>query len=124
MPGSILFPTLEQNLTRQTTLFDECSRMRTVFTDELRKQLDQLAQDGDVMARYLYAVWPPVLTFSVESVESDWDWSRKAYTYSAENLAQGEPAGLLAFGQSYSHGLFTRTNGPLGEAVMRAALRG
>jgi hypothetical protein len=123
LPGHILFPTVEQNRIRQTALFEECNKMRTVFTGGLRKQLDEMAKNGDVMARYLYAVWPPALTFTVDSLESDLEWAQKAYAYSAENLVQGEPAGLLAFGQSYSHGLFTRENGPLGEAVIRAGLR-
>lgn len=85
--------------------------------------LDKLARQRDVSARLLYAIWPPVMAFDLDAFENDIAWVNKAHAYSLDNLMDGEPTGLLAFGTSYAYGLFTRQKPALGESIIRAALR-
>ena len=54
--------------------------------------------------------------------ENNIEWTKKAYEYSYANLVEREPAGLLAFGSSYSEGLFTRQDNRLAQALRKAAL--
>ena len=74
------------------------------------------------MARYIYAIWVPSFDYELQEFEKNLEWTRKAYDYSYANLIEGESAGLLAFGMSYSSGLFTRQDNRLGQAMTKAAL--
>lgn len=102
---------------------DACRLQAELFNDELRKRLDHLAQQGHVVARYLYASWPPKYLRSADGFSLQQEWEAKAREYSLLNLDEGEIAGLLVFGQSYAgSSLFTRQDRSLSHALYIAAI--
>ena len=117
-----LFPTKAENRAHQDRWYETCRQQRELFNEELRKKLDVMARQGHVVARYLYAVWPPDQLDSPDQFMLEQEWEIKAQEYSFLNYEQGEVAGLLAFAESYlTTGLFTRYNRFLGLALFRAA---
>jgi hypothetical protein len=116
------FPTLEQNQQHWTKWYDACSRFEETFGAKMRRQLETLANNGNVIARYLYATWKPVSRLTVVSFEEMQEWQMKALDYSYANLQEGEALGLLAFGVSYRWALFTASSFDFGFALQKAAV--
>jgi hypothetical protein len=82
--------------------FDQCRATQGIFEDELRKRIALLADNGNAIARYLFAMWPP--TRREEGVNNMVEWleyQNQALEYTWQNIEEGEPLGLLAFGQSF-----------------------
>jgi hypothetical protein len=102
--------------------YDACQRVQTIFTPDLRRQLESLALRGDVMAAYLYASWPLDQLDIGEAFEMQFRWEGLARDFSRANLDRGEVAGLMAFAQSYQNGWFTERNGDLALAFSIAAM--
>jgi hypothetical protein len=98
-----------------------CNDVAAILNDALRSELELLARDGHVMARYLYAMWRPNPVLSEEALERALHWQMNAAEFSYANVAEGEPIGLLAFGQSYAEGLFTPTDQRLAHLMLNAA---
>jgi hypothetical protein len=98
-----------------------CKDAAAILNDALRSELELLARDGHVMARYLYAMWRPNPALSEEALERALHWQMNAAEFSYANVAEGEPIGLLAFGQSYAEGLFTPTDQRLAHLMLNAA---
>ena len=96
--------------------FDACQRVRNTFTQDFREQLESQALAGNVMARYLYAVWPPGELDLGEAFVQQYHWEGLAREFSEANLESGEVAGLMAFGDSYRGGWFTSKNDDLAMA--------
>jgi hypothetical protein len=101
--------------------FDACQRVRSLFTPDFRQQLEAQALAGNVMARYLYAVWPPDALDVGEAFEQQYGWEGLARDFSQANLDAGEVAGLMAIAQSYRRGLFTSKNDDLALAFTLAS---
>jgi len=112
----------EANRARLEDWYDACQRMQSIFTPDLRQQLESQALNGDVMARYLYASWPLELLNAGEAFDQQFRWEGLARNFSQANLDRGEVAGLMAFSQSYQSGSFTERNGELALAFTIAAL--
>ncbi|NND44144.1 MAG: hypothetical protein HKN58_02390, partial [Xanthomonadales bacterium] len=111
---------LREQLTRQ---FESCRFMDSMFTPDLRRQLEEMAERGHVTARYLYALWPPETFGRADAFLRQQEWAERALAYTLANLTAGETAGLLAFGQSYANnGTFTARDRYLGTAFIIAAL--
>lgn len=101
-----------------------CQDLAALHNSAFRERLDRMAEAGHVMARFLYATWPPrhmPVSETTVSLLEKLEWEEKARRYSALNLEQGEIAGLMAFAHSYSWGLFTAMNWELGSAFQQAA---
>jgi hypothetical protein len=117
------YPTEAELREQATQQFENCRFMADLFTGDLRRQLEAMANRGHVMARYLYALWPPEIFGQPDAFLRQQEWAEKALSYSLANLTEGEPAGLLAFGQSYANnGTFTARDRYLGTAFIIAAL--
>ena len=102
--------------------YDACQRVQSIFTTDLRHQLELLALQGDVMAAYLYASWPLDQLDTGEAFDQQFRWEGLARDFSQANMDRGEVAGLMAFAQSYMNGWFTARNGDLALAFSIAAL--
>ena len=103
--------------------FDACQRVRNTLTQDFREQLESQALAGNVMARYLYAVWPPGELDLGEAFVQQYRWEGLAREFSEANLESGEVAGLMAFGDSYRGGWFTSKNDDLAMAFTLAAFQ-
>jgi hypothetical protein len=105
--------------------FAKCQTSRSMFDKGLRERLAQMAEAGNVNARYLYAMWIP--TQSGASVENMVDWMNYqslAMEYTWLNIRQGEPLGMLAYGRSLEqsgHIYFTPRHLRYGPAFILAA---
>ncbi len=113
---------MEANRAHMKRWYSACERIRDMFSPDLRLQLENMALNGDVMARYLYATWPVEVLDGGEAFESQFRWEELAREFSRANMEMGEAAGLLAFGQSYMSGWFTARNGDLALSFGVAAL--
>jgi len=117
-----VFPTERENLANQKRWHQACRKQVELFDESLRNRLDSLAQQGHVVARYLYAIWPPEYLNYANAFLLQQEWESKAREYSMLNLEAGEVAGLLAFGNSYlSTRLFTRYDIYMGYGLYKAA---
>ena len=117
------YPTEAENRVNQIRWHEACVRQSEIFSEQLRQKLDRLAQQGHVVARYMYATWPPDYIGRTDAFLIQYEWAAKAREFSFLNLDQGEVAGLLAFGQSFSRfGSFTTFDRYLGYAFYKAAI--
>lgn len=117
------YPTEGELREQFTQRFENCRFTADLFVGDLRAQLEAMANRGHVTARYLYALWPPEIFGRPDAFLRQQEWAEKALSYSLANLTEGEPAGLLAFGQSYANnGTFTARDRYLGTAFIIAAL--
>jgi hypothetical protein len=108
---------------RSTSQYENCKFNKSLFTTDLRQQLERMANQGHVAARYLYALWPPEVFGRPDAFLLQQEWSEKALNFTLANLTMGETAGLLAFGQSYANnGMFTTSDRYLGTAFIIAAI--
>jgi hypothetical protein len=107
------------------TEFDQCRSIQSLFNDDLRERLQHLAENGNVTARYLHAMWPPEQG-SIDSEETlqVLEYQNRALEYTWLNIDESEPLGVLAFAQSFgagSPGLFTPRNFVQNEIFLLAA---
>ncbi|MFT5138441.1 MAG: hypothetical protein ACI9H8_001000 [Lysobacterales bacterium] len=117
------YPTETELRESSTAKFENCRFSKDVLTADLREQLERMANQGHVAARYLYALWPPEVFGRSDAFLQQQEWSEKALNFTLANLTQGETAGLLAFGQSYANnGMFTTSDRFLGTAFIIAAI--
>jgi hypothetical protein len=93
------------------TQFDHCRSVQSLFDDDLHDRIHRMAENGNVVARYLYAMWPPKVTgIETEDILKRLDYQSRALEYTWKNIDAREPLGVLAFGQSFGAaqpGLFT-----------------
>lgn len=105
--------------------FDQCRSIQSLFNDDLRERLQYLAENGNVVARYLYAMWPPKQGgLGSEETLQVLEYQNRALEYTWLNIDEDEPLGVLAFGQSFdagAPGLFTPRNFVQNEIFLLAA---
>jgi len=105
--------------------FAECQSTRGMFNKGLRERLAQLAEEGNVNARYLYAMWVPIPTGSNEDQLIEWmTYQSLAMDFTWQNIREGEPLGLLAYGRSLEqagHVYFTPPHMRYGPVFIMAA---
>lgn len=118
----VIYPTEAQNRAYQLALRQECQRIGTQFNIDFRERLAVMAEHGHILARYLYATWKPTPALNPESWDIMQEWQLNALRFTYANIEEGEAAGWLAFGQSYTHGLFTPHVFSLSFALRKAAL--
>lgn len=117
-----MFPTESQNRAHLTQWYQGCRGIYGIFSDEMRRELELLARDGHVIARYVYAIWKPEVVLDREALEKTLNWQVNAIEFSYANLVDGEVAGVLAFGQSYLDVIFTSQDIVLGLTLLQASL--
>jgi hypothetical protein len=120
--GFTAYPTEAENRTHMMQWFRACEHVRAIWTQDTRRQLEELASEGHVMARYIYATWVPEWKLDSDSFSQFTEYQSNALEYSIANLEEGEVAGLVAFGLSYWGLHFTPTFPDLGTAFLKAAL--
>ena len=106
--------------------YDQCQDIRGIFKNDLHKQIARQAAKGNKIARYLYAMWPPSLggRFRGGKMPEWLEYQNEALSYTWQNIDEGEPLGLMAFGQSFNNvdgGFFTPTNHRYAQAFFLAA---
>ncbi len=116
-----LFATEQKNRQHLTQWYESCKQVKNTFDQTFLGQLEQLARQGHVMARYLYATWPIPWTIGDDTFEGLQLWQANALEFTNANLYSGEPAGLLAYGLSYRNTQFTPFNPVLGASLIIAA---
>ena len=116
-----IYPTEQQNREHLAEWSAGCRNVRKFFDRETRADLELLARDGHVMARYLYALWVPEVTANPRTLEEYVQWERNALEFSGANVEEGELAGLVAFAYSFHNPAFTGGNVALGAVLWRAA---
>ena len=98
------------------------SSARQDFNESLRERLNRLAQQGDIVARYLFSKWKPDYFGQTDAFLLQQDWESKAREYSYQNLEQGELLGFLAFEDSFSHGIYTKRDSEMAVSFAAAAI--
>jgi hypothetical protein len=116
-------PNPDVNRTNLQNWYEACQHVRGLFGPDFRDQLERQALDGNVNARYLYAVWPPETLDIGGAFEQQYHWEDLAREFSRLNLETGEVAGPLAFAESYRRGLFTAESDNLALAFTFAAFK-
>jgi hypothetical protein len=105
--------------------YAQCQTARGMFDKGLRDRLLQMAEGGNVTARYLYAMWIPAqLTSNNEDLMAWMTYQSHAMDFTWQNIREGEPLGLLAYGQSLlqsGHVYFTPPHMRYGPAFIMAA---
>ena len=97
-----LFETEAENRAHQLRWFLACQQMRQVYENDYRAKILDRAQEGDVVARYLYAIWPPPDGLPLHDFLNWQQWQSLAQQFSMKNLEEGEVAGVLAYAQANS----------------------
>ncbi len=117
-----VYPTDEQQRQHYAKWGRTCRDFDDIFSAKLRDDLMVLAEGGNVIAGHLYATWKPPFEPNVDKFMDLQEWQLNAFRFSYANLQGGEPLGMLAFSESYDHGLFTGQNRALGIALKIAAV--
>lgn len=114
---------LEGEEERTRAEWDECRDLHRVRGKTWAGDLFDRAARGDEFARFLYAMWAPRERASVAMPTRDLlAYESTALEFTLQNLDEGHPLGLLAFGLSYHYGrLFTPVRPTLGYAYIIAA---
>jgi hypothetical protein len=100
-----------------------CQFWDALFNQEMRKKLEQLANSGHAMARYIYAMWAPRISGQADAFFVHQEWSQKAMEFSLANLTEGELAGFLVFVHAYGASTsFTARDSDLSYAFLVAAV--
>ena len=124
---SVSFTTIQEYEVFMWTRFEQCDATKGMFDQPLRERLIQLAQNGNVSARYMFAMWLPKIVNMSETQMTDWlIYQNLALEFTWQNINEGELLGLLAYGQSLetvSPPYFTTRNRNYGQAFILAAER-
>lgn len=107
---------MERSLERALARREDCTALRSVATASFFEQLLERAENGDPVARFLYAMWPPTdsSSYYMES-EALLTYYAIALELTHANLEEGHPLGLLALGLSHHHGRYFAPSGFMGE---------
>jgi hypothetical protein len=104
---------------------DQCTALQSVTGRKLQGDIQNAADAGDPVARYVYAMWPPEESFGTTAATLE--YHERALEYTWRNIEEGQPLGLLALGQSYMNRgtspLFTPWNHTLGRIFILAAAK-
>jgi hypothetical protein len=105
--------------------FKECHATENLFGESFHARLRMKAENGDVLARFLYAMLPPKYRRGDRDWIIDWlEYTKLAYEFTVQNMNEGEPLGLLAYGLSLRGlGRFTPRESGIGNAFLLAAER-
>jgi hypothetical protein len=107
--------------------YAKCQTTRTLFDKNLRNRLQQMAEAGNVHARYMYAMWVPTQSGLNNDDLLDWmTYQSHAMDFTWQNIREGEPLGLLAYGRSLEqsgHVYFTPRHTRYGPAFIMAAYK-
>lgn len=105
--------------------FNNCNETKNLFGDDFFARLREQAESGDVLARFLYAMLEPQGPRGHTDGILVWlEYLTLAYDFTAQNMSEREPLGLLAFGLSLRDlGLFTPIEPVVGDAFLIAAER-
>lgn len=107
--------------------YAECQSTRGMLDKSMRDRLAQLAEEGNVQARYMYAMWVPIPKGSDEDQLIEWmTYQSLAMDFTWQNIIEGEPLGLLAYGRSLEqagHVYFTPPHMRYGPAFIMAAYK-
>ena len=123
MMGLVEFDSFENWSAVQRQRFDNCRQTKELFTDNLRTRLEKQAQNGNAIARYMYAMWQftghPGIT---DNLFKRLNYENLALEFTRRNIDENNPLGLLALGFSYkAGGVFTPFNAVTGKAMLIAA---
>jgi len=109
------------------TRFAQCQSTKGMFNKNLRERLAQLADAGNVNARYLFAMWNPLPEGTGSDDLISWmSYQSLAMDYTWRNISEGEPLGMLAYGRSLEqagHVYFTPVHKRYGPAFILAAYK-
>ncbi len=121
----VSFTTIQEYEVFLWTRFAQCDATRGMFNQPLRERLIQLAENGNVSARYMYAMWLPKIANISENQMTDWlIYQNLALEFTWQNINEGEPLGMLAYGQSLETvhpPYFTTRNRNYGQAFILAS---
>jgi len=108
---------------RKLVLLEECRALMRLRDQIWASELFDRAASGDEFARFIYAMWAPRQRTTLEtSTEQLLAYESMALEFTMQNLEEGHPLGLLAFGLSYQQGqYFTPSRHVLGNAYLVAA---
>ena len=115
-----LFATEEQTRVQEIEWLHGCNKMRILFTQDMRRDLEHLAREGHVTARYLYAMWNPDPKILEDGLTNFRHWQLNAVRFTQANLEAGEVAGLLAYLQSFQSIIFTGYHQGLATLLLRS----
>ena len=107
----------------QWNLFDQCQSINGLFDEGFRNRIKMQAENGNIIARYMYAIRPPTaINDDPDHIIERLDYELLALEFTWQSINEGEPLGLLALGQSYMGlGLFTPHQRSTGGAFFIAA---
>lgn len=94
---SQIFPTEQENRAHLQRWQKACLELGRMFEADYRARVEALARNGDVVSRFLYALWPPPLERGMKHFLEFQEWAARARQFSMANLEAGEAAGMLAF---------------------------
>lgn len=119
------FPIRDESEVRERHLetYKACQFWDALFDQKMRKELEQLANSGHAIARYMYAMWAPRISGQADAFFVQQEWSQKAMEFSLTNLTEGELAGFLVFVHAYGGSTsFTARDSDLSYAFLAAAV--
>ena len=103
---------------------DECEEFKSREETGFRAEVLSAAREGNVYARYLYAMWPPAEIYA--NAAALMEYQELALDFTWKNIEQGEPLGMLAMGHSYwlsgRAALFTPHSAVLSRVFLVAAV--
>lgn len=125
--GTREFKTIAEYESFTWSQYAKCQTARSLFDKNLRKRLRDMAEAGNVHARYMYAMWVPTQSGLSNDDMLDWmTYQSHAMDYTWQNISEGEPLGLLAYGRSLEqsgHVYFTPRHTRYGPAFIMAAYK-
>jgi len=123
--GFVQFDSLADWSVAETQRFKRCQATRNLFGEDLRAQLKAQGENGDVLARFIYAMLPPTNVERHPNRVLIWlEYVNLAYEFTTQNLDENEPLGLLAMGLGLRGvGEFTPHEPLVGDAFLIAAER-
>ncbi len=121
------FKTIAEYESYTWSQYTKCQTAKSLFDKNLRKRLQDMAEAGNVHARYMYAMWVPTQSGMTNDDMLDWmTYQSHAMDYTWQNISEGEPLGLLAYGRSLEqsgHVYFTPRHTRYGPAFIMAAYK-
>lgn len=115
---------LRENLKDLREQMPECLPYYEHATAQLRAELERLAEQGNVAARAVYALWPPHRDLTYATIEEQRYWEVRALEFSLANLEAGEHLGFEVFAKSFGQSTyFTPAHDVTGAFFQVAILR-
>lgn len=114
---------MESAIQLKVMLLGKCRGLSDLRDRIWASDLYERASNGDQFARFLYAMWAPRETTSLQmSTDEMVVYQAAALEFTMQNLDEGHPLGMLAFGYSYLQSrYFTPGKNRLGVAYLVAA---